>query len=71
MVEHNDTLSDKALRLRESLNNSVLVGVGGGNIHVYSDKGFKGKVPQIWEEVNVEHHKNTWPRPAKQEQSNG
>jgi hypothetical protein len=68
MVAYDDnTIAGKALRLKASLGDAVLVGVGGNTIHVYSDRGFRRKVPEIWEEVKVEHHKNVKPRPAKQE----
>jgi hypothetical protein len=64
MNAHENTIAEKAFRLKALLGEKVMVGVGGNIIYLYSDRGFKGTVPKFYEEIEVVHRKNAWPKPA-------
>jgi hypothetical protein len=64
-MTNQSTLLEKALRLNDYLGEQVLLGVGNNTIHVYSSKKFNKDVPELWETINVIHHKNAWPKPTK------
>ena len=58
-----ELLTAKATRLNDFLRaigsaNHVSVGVGKDVLHVYTKRKFKFKVPDIWEGVEVIHHRS-------------